>query len=157
MSYEVEVDERGRLKPESLKLTKAQLSEVRMSWSQAERGGRPAHKPTEATRAVAMAFATGGAPKVSIAHYLGISIPTLDKYYSDEMERGVTEANAMMGLTMFEKGVNERDTNAVKFWLECRAGWKRASDEISSKQANDMLEEMQQIRKDLNKQYEKEY
>ena len=117
MSYEIEVDERGRNKPKALELTKAQLAEARNSWSPAEKGGRPAHKPTEATKAVAMAFATGGAPKVSIAHYLGISIPTLDKYYGEEMERGITEANAMMGLTMLEKGMIERDTNAAKFKL----------------------------------------
>lgn len=47
--------------------------------------GRPRHMPTDAQRAQARALRSDGLPLLVIAHALGITVPTLQLNYPDEL------------------------------------------------------------------------
>lgn len=84
---------------------------------------RPAHQPTEATRATVEALAgVAGLRQAEIAAYIGVSEKTLRKHYAAELRRATVTAVAKVAETLFQKAVNG-DTTAMIFWLKARAGW----------------------------------
>ena len=85
-----------------------------------------AHRPTEITRAQVLALVGFGIRAEEIADYLGITRPTLDKYYKKELSTGALRANAAIAETLYKKA-KDGDTTACIFWLKTRAGWRETN------------------------------
>jgi DNA-binding XRE family transcriptional regulator len=93
-----------------------------------ERGkpGRRPHEPSEATRKQARALAAYGVPQDEIGKVIGVSKPTLEKHYREELDRAALEANAKVAESLFRKATGEgaQAVTAAIFWLKTRASWK---------------------------------
>ena len=81
------------------------------------------HVPTEETRARVEQFAAAGIRNEDIALYLGITRPTLDKYYKEELRIGTIKANTVIAQTLYQQA-KDGNTTAAIFWLKTRAGWR---------------------------------
>ncbi len=97
-----------------------------MSDSKKDAGGRPAHEPTDKERKQVAALAGLGIRMEDIALVMGLSPPTLRKYYSHELEVGLITANAKVAESVFKQATDPARPNiaAAIFWLKCRAGWR---------------------------------
>jgi hypothetical protein len=85
---------------------------------------RPKLKPTEEDRLLVRSLAAVGTPQEDIARKVGIRSPkTLRKYFREVLDLAATEANANVGGALY-KSAMAGNTDAQKFWLERRAGWK---------------------------------
>lgn len=80
------------------------------------------HKPTAETRSTVAALASFGVTSAEIAAQLGISQPTLRKYYRPELDTGAVAANAKVAGTLYKLATGGNVTAAI-FWLKCRARW----------------------------------
>jgi hypothetical protein len=80
------------------------------------------HKPSAETRSSVAALASFGVTSDEIAAHLGISPPTLRKYYRPELDTGAVAANAKVAGTLFKLATGGNVTAAI-FWLKCRARW----------------------------------
>jgi hypothetical protein len=91
-----------------------------------DKGGRPPHQPTEATRKQVKALAAYGVPQDEIGRVIGISKPTLERHYREELDRGEVEANAKVAESLFRKATGDgaQSVTAAIFWLKTRARWK---------------------------------
>ena len=58
-----------------------------------------------------------------IADSLGIDGKTLTKYYREELDQALAQANASVGGALFNKAT-KGDTTAMIFWMKTRAGWR---------------------------------
>lgn len=87
---------------------------------------RQAHKPSDDSRMLVKTLAGYGIPQADIGQKLGISKPTLLKYYREELDLGVVDANAKVAENLFKKatGDGSKAVTAAIFWLKTRAGWK---------------------------------
>lgn len=65
--------------------------------------GRPAHKPDEASRLVVKAMAGCGAQQWHIARTVKVSENILRKYYRDELDMGLQDANVTNTQNIFNK------------------------------------------------------
>jgi hypothetical protein len=94
-----------------------------------DEGKIAAHEPTEKNRNLVRSLAGIGVPQDDIAILVEITKPTLHKYYREEMDKGMAEANAKVAKTLFERAVSG-DLGAAIFWAKARMGW-REKHEIS--------------------------
>jgi hypothetical protein len=97
----------------------------------------PLHKPTDETRAEVAALASFGVTQEDIGAYIGISKPTLAKYYAEELSVSSIKANATVGKYLFSlasgqaiaTGATHGDCKAAAmFWMKTRAGWREKQD-----------------------------
>jgi hypothetical protein len=87
---------------------------------------RPKLSPTDEQRRLVKKLAAVGTKHEDIAHMVNIRSPkTLRKHFREELDRGSAEANANVAGALYNKAMGG-DTNAQKFWLQCRAGWGRS-------------------------------
>ena len=93
----------------------------------------PLHKPTNETRAEVKALSSFGVPQEDIAIFIGISKPTLAKYYPDELRVSSIKANATVGKYLYnlasglalKNGATHGDcSRAAMFWAKTRMGWR---------------------------------
>ena len=87
---------------------------------------RPAFEPTDEQRKQVEAMAGFGIPQVDIAKVIGISKPTLEKYFREELDVGSVKATAKVAQSLFKKATSDgsQSVTAAIFWLKTRAGWK---------------------------------
>lgn len=85
---------------------------------------RPLHVPTDHLRGQVAALSGYGIPHVAIAAYIGISRPTLEKYYRADLDAGTTRANVAVAKTLFDLATGDKNVAACIFWLKTRAGWQ---------------------------------
>lgn len=83
---------------------------------------RKPHEPTQQTRSDVRALASMGTPQDEISKYLNIDKKTLHKYYRDDLDRAMIQANQKVAQSLFQQATNG-NTAAAIFWLKCRAGW----------------------------------
>lgn len=90
------------------------------------RPGQPPHVPTAQTRQNVEAMTGCGIGQTDIATVLDIDEKTLRRHYRDELDKGVTKANARVAAALFNKalGPGKEGVTAAIFWLKTRAGWK---------------------------------
>lgn len=76
-------------------------------------------------RAQVKALSGFGIPQEQIAQLIGVSKPTLRKYYLQEISAGMVMANAKVAESLFRQATDQHKPNVVAaiFWLKCRAGW----------------------------------
>ena len=98
--------------------------------------GRPPFQPSDKQRGQVEAMVRYGIPVVEIARTLGITKPTLFKHFREELDTGITKANAQVGEFIFSTIVgltipgrppvtDERArVTAAIFWAKTRMGWK---------------------------------
>ncbi len=89
----------------------------------------PAHKPTGQTRGQVEAMSGYGLKQEVIGIVIGISVPTLHKYYRAELDRGDGVAQAKIGKALFDKAV-KGDRTCLIFLAKVRLGFKEASEVI---------------------------
>lgn len=90
------------------------------------------HVPTDELRALVESLSGYGVPQDGIAKLVKISVPTLTKYYSEEIEVGVLKANAAVSGNLFRiaTGDGKAAATAAFFWLKTRARWKEVPTEV---------------------------
>lgn len=86
-----------------------------------------AHAPSNESRQLVQLHATVGTPFGTIARLLDIDYKTLDKYYRNELDLAISQANATIGGALFNKAKGG-DTAAMIFWLKTRARWRETLD-----------------------------
>ena len=84
--------------------------------------GRPVHVPTDETRRRVLQAAALGVRHEGIAGLTGIALPTLQKYYADELARAGDVLVEEIAGAMYTKAIGG-DIGAQKYILGCRAGW----------------------------------
>jgi len=85
---------------------------------------RPKLTPTEEQRILVKSLAAVGIPQEDIARKIGVRSPkTLRKHFREQIDLAATEANASVGGALY-KNAMAGNTDAQKFWLERRAGWR---------------------------------
>lgn len=90
--------------------------------------GQSPHKPSPRDRKAVESMASYGIPQDDIAAVIGITGPTLRKYYSAELATATAKANAKVAETLFRKATSQELTGAsvtaAIFWLKTRAQWR---------------------------------
>ncbi len=86
------------------------------------------HEPTDRDRKTVESMAAYGIPRPDIAAVIGISEPTLRKYYADELATATAKANAKVAETLYRKATDQKisgpSVTAAIFWLKTRAQWR---------------------------------
>jgi hypothetical protein len=87
--------------------------------------GRKPHAPSEQDRRQVEAMASHGVPELDICRVIGISKPTLHRWYQYELDTGHIKANSMVAQSLYQKAMGNGPSavTACIFWLKCRAGW----------------------------------
>ena len=94
------------------------------------------HEPSEENRKLARALSAYGIPQEDIARRMGLSRPTLTKYYDDDLASGMMEANAKVGEFLYgaasgaalKQGASYSDCiRAAMFWGKTRMGWRETN------------------------------
>lgn len=90
------------------------------------------HIPTDATRAKVSSLVSFGITHEQIAKHINVGINILDRYYRDELDNSVIDANAAVAAQLFRKATQGDDLGAMTFWLKTRARWKEKHDDQQS-------------------------
>ena len=82
--------------------------------------------PTDEQRDVVESMSACGFPEAQIAKVMRMSVDTLHKYYSHELETGSIKANHKVAKSLFLKATSDSlgSVTAAIFWLKTRMGWK---------------------------------
>jgi hypothetical protein len=89
---------------------------------------RRSHQPDPSERRQVEALAAYGVPEADISRVVGIDAKTLRKYYRDELDLGVTKANAQVAGFLFNAAKSGNVTAQI-FWLKTRARWREVPSE----------------------------
>lgn len=68
-----------------------------------------------------------GMQREVVAKVIGITKPTLIKYFREELDTASPKANAAVAAALYNKAISPDHPQAATcaiFWLKCRAGWK---------------------------------
>jgi hypothetical protein len=92
---------------------------------QPNKGGRPAHQPTDKDRQMVEALSGFAIPTAKIADVLNIDQKTLFKHYGDELRRGsaIVESKLAGNLLRLAGGTDGTALKATMFALQMRFGW----------------------------------
>ncbi len=98
-------------------------------------GGRPPHVPTEATRQQVTSLILFGLGQAEVSTVLGISEPTLVKYYRDEIDTTKAKVGAKIasGLARLAMKVGEKGSfkegalTAAIFYLKTQGRWREVN------------------------------
>ena len=93
-----------------------------------KKGGMPPHKPTEITLKRARLLAGYRVPKEQIALIIGVNTDTLEKYYGDEMRKGVANTNRRVVKALLQNAL-DGDTTAQIWWTKAQLGWSEKKDD----------------------------
>jgi len=84
--------------------------------------GRPPYEPSEEHRETVIRYTAVGIPQADIAKILQIDVKTLTKYYRDEIDTAVAQANGEVGGALYSKAI-AGDTTAMIWWTKTRMKW----------------------------------
>ena len=82
------------------------------------------YEPTPDQRRTVKTMAGFGIPHTDIAPFIGIDTKTLRKHFREELDRGMTEANAKVAQSLFQMATQGKNVAAAIFWMKARAGWR---------------------------------
>ena len=83
----------------------------------------PPHKPNAKSKQLAQSLSGLGIPQTDIAILVGVNKLTLLKYYRDELDKGMAEANAKVATCLFQQATSGNSVAAAIFWSKARLGW----------------------------------
>ncbi|GGJ44580.1 hypothetical protein [Neoroseomonas lacus] len=81
-------------------------------------------EPTSDQRRTVKTMAGFGIPHTDIAPFIGIDTKTSRKHFGEELDRGITEANAKVAQSLFQMATQGKNVAAAIFWMKARAGWR---------------------------------
>src|SRR5882724_4979827 len=84
---------------------------------------RPPYDPTEKDRLTVKVMTAGGIDQATIATVIGISKPTLRKYFRQEIRISAPEANAAVVQSLFQMATKGKNIAAAIWWTKARMGW----------------------------------
>lgn len=84
----------------------------------------PAHKPTKETRQKVRDLLMAGLTQERVAKHIGVSVPTLEKYYSREIETASETAVAAVAKTAYDMAISGESPAMTMFYLKTRGGWR---------------------------------
>ena len=84
--------------------------------------GSPKHRPTKELRRQVETMAGLGIRQIDMCPVVGVSKPTLEKYYRKELDSGMAKARTRVAQTLFQMATTGRDFQATKYWLEQQGG-----------------------------------
>jgi len=87
------------------------------------RRGPPPFQPTDDHRRMVERAAGLGFTQEKIAALLGITKPTLEKHFREELDRGMALIDYQVGSSLVDQAL-KGNVNAQAFYLSRRAGWK---------------------------------
>ena len=92
--------------------------------------GRPAYKPTQKDRDQVKMLSGMGITGEDIAALIGVSEPTMHKYFQVELDTGYVFANAQVAQSLFRQATDKVKPNVIAgiFWMKTRGGWKEAKE-----------------------------
>jgi len=85
-------------------------------------------EPTAEQRRLARGMSGLGLPQEQIALLLEIDPKTLRKYFRDDLDRGMAEANVKIAQSLFNMATTGGSVAAAIFWMKARAGWREKHD-----------------------------
>lgn len=91
-------------------------------------------EPTPEQRKTVTGMASIGMREDEIAKVIGISGPTLRKYFRSELDTAHLKANLSVANALYKKalGTGNQSVTACIFWLKTRAGWKEQPVELDA-------------------------
>lgn len=101
-----------------------------------ETRGRKAHEKTTESAAEVAALAAFGVNQEEIAVYIGVSVPTLHKYYRSDLDQGAAKGRIAVTKFLFhsasgkslDDGASYSDClRAAMFYAKTRMGWKETN------------------------------
>lgn len=114
------------------------------------------HEPTVTSRRTVSSMAAYGIPQKDIAAVIGITKPTLEKYYRHELDVSSAKATAKVAETLYAKATAKEITGpsvtAALFWLKTRGGWRETDRlEVTGKNGGAIQHEHQPVTLDVSK------
>lgn len=110
--------------------------------------GRPPHIPTEGNKKAIILARAGRMNMDDVAKFLGISVETINKYYSEAVISGKVMLHLKV-MDAFVKNIEKGDTALIKFFMVSEMGFKDKSeinvttpesiDDLSVSEANKIL------------------
>ena len=102
---------------------------------------RPPHQPTPLSRAQVQMATAFGNTELETAQLIGITIPTLRRYYAEELATGRIKVRQKVAENLVRQALKDdwRAFPAIKFYLNCKAGWSEyapsdAADKLGKKE-----------------------
>lgn len=87
--------------------------------------GRPRFQPTMEQRKLVRTMSACGMKHEEIAREVGIKSPkTLRLHFDEELQRGMTQANARVAQTAYNMAISGKYPQMTRYWLACRNGWR---------------------------------
>jgi len=83
-----------------------------------------AAEPTDEQRRLVRALAGFGVPQDDIASHIGIDPTTLRRRFREDLDRGMTEANAKVAQSLFQMATQGKNVAAAIFWMKARGRWR---------------------------------
>ena len=116
-----------------------------------------AFEASDDQRRTVRAMAGFGVPQEDIAAFHKIDPKTLRKHFRDELDQGVTEANAKVAQSLFNMATKQNNVAAAIFWLKARAGWsERQRIEFSAAQDPNQMSDAELMRVIMRGERERE-
>lgn len=82
------------------------------------------YEPTDEQRRLVRALAGFGVPQDDIAGHIGIDATTLRRRFREDLDRGMTEANAKVAQSLFQMATQGKNVAAAIFWMKARGRWR---------------------------------
>lgn len=116
--------------------------------------GRPAHEFSESIAKQVRLLSGYGLIDDEIAAVIGVSTPTLRKYYFEHVASGAPELTAKVAQSLYQMATHPEKPNvtAAIFWLKCRAGWDDQS--TKDKPGKKEIQQIQALRADVGSPWE---
>lgn len=105
-------------------------------------GGNPnfiPHEPTEALIKQVKAMSSCGVQTKLIACFIGVSEPTLIKYYKDHMNVARASAHMQVGNSLFQRAISGCTSSAI-FYAKTQMGWREQRDDSDRENENDFAD-----------------
>jgi hypothetical protein len=84
---------------------------------------RPEYIPTDEQRNMVRVLTAAGYSELNISRAIGVSTPTLRKYFREELDIGHAITNSMSTMALWDL-ILKGNTTAILFWHKCRLGWR---------------------------------
>lgn len=107
--------------------------------------GRPSIERDELTAKQVQQLAGYGLTVIEIGKFIGMSQPSVHKYYMPELETGHIVANAAVAQSLFRMATHKTHPNvaAAIWWTKTRMGWREGGDDVpGKKEAAELLGKM---------------
>lgn len=93
------------------------------------------HCPTLQTRETVEKCVAFGMSQEAICAIINCTPLELKGHYALELQFGLEKVNAQVGMALMHAALEDRDINAMKFWLTNRAGWLREGEKKSEEES----------------------